>query len=65
MTMIIRISDPTRCHPIEDLELNLDSTDDYARFEELFPDLLLVVCHLYEGEKLEFECIRRIDEGMF
>ena len=66
MTMIVKASDPTRCDPIKDLEFDLDSTVDYERFAELFgPDLLDFACHLYEGEKIEIECIRRIDEAMF
>ena len=66
MTMIIRINDPTRCDPIEDLELDLDATGDYERFADLFgEDTLDVACHLYPGEKIVIECIDRIDEAMF
>lgn len=66
MTMIVSISDPTRCDPIENLELDLDSTYDYQRFADLFgEDALDVACHLYPGEKIVIECINRIDEAMF
>lgn len=66
MTMIVKITDPTRCDPIEGEELDLDATCDCERFVNLFGgDALDVACHLYEGEKIEIECIRRIDEGMF
>lgn len=66
MTMVIKVSDPTRADPIEGMELDLDCSEDMEKFNQLFGCWIVdAACHLYEGEKIEIECIRRIDEGMF
>lgn len=64
--MIVKVSDPTREVPIEDLELDLDCSEDLERFNQLFGCWIVdAACHLYPGEKIEIKCIERIDEGMF
>lgn len=66
MTMIVRVSVPAGEIPIENLELDLDSSLDLTRFEALFGCWITdATCHLYPGEKIEIKCIERIDEGMF
>jgi hypothetical protein len=65
MTYIVRVTNPALANP-EPREFDIDQWWDWEELQQLLTGTMDVsgIAHLYEGEKIVIECVKRDDSSV-